>query len=226
MFSLLFTVFVTLPPNTGLNMSSVLSDLRKTVDSFDLVPENLDLLADTLPPPPPPPLEDRHHTQSLLVFLPDPDRRSDQQRLKFVLDLIVQYNTHRDFDNHHMLWEFAEDTYLINLSEPNLFLIKCTLKQAVVFALTQISLQLATTEQYNQNKVVFRLGLLIAKYDDLSPCAFKIMRDEANGIKNFDLVFQIQSLTLTFLIEQSPLVPKTVQKRLQEDYDALRHQHC
>ena len=226
MFALLFTVFVTLPPNTGLNMSSVMSDLRKTMDSFDLIPENLDLLADTLPPPPPP-LEDRYHTQSPLVFLPDPDRRSGQQRLKLVLDLIVQYNTHRDFDNNHMLWELAEDTYLINLSEPNLFLIKCTLKQAVVFTPAQISLlKIATTEQYNQNKVVFQLGLLIAKYDDLSPCAFKLMRDEANGIKNFASVFQIQSLTLKFKIEQSPLLPKTVQKRLQEDYDALRRQHC
>jgi len=44
MFALLFTVLVTLPLNTGFNMSSVLSDLRKTMDSFDLIPENLDLL--------------------------------------------------------------------------------------------------------------------------------------------------------------------------------------
>jgi len=52
MLALLFTVFVTLPPNTGFNMSSVLSDLRKTMDSFDLIPENLDLLSDSLPSTP------------------------------------------------------------------------------------------------------------------------------------------------------------------------------
>jgi len=53
------------------------------------------------------------------------------------------------------------------------------LQQAVVFTPTQISLlKIATAEQYNQNKVVLQLGLLIAKYDDLSPCAFKILRDE------------------------------------------------
>ena len=126
-----------------------------------------------------------------------------------------------------MIWALAEDTYLINLSEPHLFMIKCTLKRAVVFTPAQISiLTIATTEQCDQNKVVLRLGLLIAKYEDLSPCAFKILRDQENGVKNFDSIFQIQSLTLKFLIEQSPLLPKTVQKRLQEDYDALRRQHC
>ena len=52
------------------------------------------------------------------------------------------------------------------------------------------------------------------------------MRDEVNGINTFDSLFQIQSLTLIFLIEQFPLLPKTVQKRLQEDYDALQRQHC
>jgi len=225
MFALLFTVLVTLPPNTGFNMSSVLSDLRKTMDSFDLIPDNLDLFSDARPPPPL--LEDSFNTQSPLVFLPDPDRRSDQQKLKLVLDVIVQYNTHSDFDNHHRIWELYEDTYLINLCEPNFFLVKCTLKQAFVFTPAQISLlKIATREQSDQNKVVLQLGLLIAKYDDLAPCAFKIIRDEENGIKNFDSVFQLQSLTLKFLIEQSPLLPKTVQKRLQEDYDALRRQHC
>jgi len=171
-----------------------MSDLRKTVDSFTLVPEGLDITPITLTPPLP--LEDRSYTQSPLVFLPDPDRRTDQQRLKLVLNLIVQYHTRRNFDDHHMIWELAEDTYLINLSEPHLFLTTCTLKQVVVFAPAQISiLKIATVEQYDQNKVVLRLGLLIAKYDDLSPCAFKIMRDEENGIRNFDSVFQIQSLT-------------------------------
>jgi len=139
----------------------------------------------------------------------------------------VQYNTHRYFVDHHLIWELAEDTYLINLAEPNLFLVKCTLKQAIVFTPAQISLlKITTREQSDQNKVVLRLGLLIAKYDDLSLCAFKIMRDEANGIKIFDSIFQIQSLTLKFLIEQSPLLPKTVRRRLQEDNDALRRQHC
>jgi len=71
-------------------MSSVLSDLRKTMDSFDLIPENLDLLSDSLPSTP-------------LVFLPDPDHKSDQQTLKLVLDLIVQYNTHRYFVDHHLI---------------------------------------------------------------------------------------------------------------------------
>ena len=213
MFAQLFTVFVTLPPNTGFNISSTMSDLRKTMDSFSLIPDGLDITPITLPPPPP--LEDRSYTQSPLVFLPDPDRRTDQQRLKLVLNLIVQYNTRRNFDDHHMIWELAEDTYLINLSEPHLFMIKCTLKQAVVFTPAQISIfKITTVEQCDQNKVLLRLGLLIAKYDDLSPCAFKIMRDEENGIRNFDSVFQIQSLTLKFLIEQSPLLPNTVQKRL------------
>ena len=136
MFAQLFTVFVTLPPNTGFNISSTMSDLRKTMDSFSLIPDGLDITPITLPPPPP--LEDRSYTQSPLVFLPDPDRRTDQQRLKLVLNLIVQYNTRRNFDDHHMIWELAEDTYLINLSEPHLFLIKCTLKQAVVFTPAQI----------------------------------------------------------------------------------------
>lgn len=48
------------------------------------------------------------------------------------------------------------------------------------------------------------------------------MRDEINGIQFYDSVYQIQSLVLKFLIEQSPLLPKTVLKQLQKDYDVLR----
>jgi len=63
-----------------------------------------------------------------------------------------------------MIWELAEDTYLINLSEPHLYLVKCRAKHAVVFTPAQISLlKIATTAQFDQNKVVLRLGLLIAQ---------------------------------------------------------------
>jgi len=60
---------------------------------------------------------------------------------------------------------------LINLAESHLFLIKCTVKQAIVFTPAQIPLlKITTREQSDQNKVVLRLGQLIAKYEDLSPC--------------------------------------------------------
>jgi len=60
MFALLFTVLVTLLPNTGFNISSDMSDLRKTLDSFTFPPEGLDITPFTLLPPPP--LEDRSCT--------------------------------------------------------------------------------------------------------------------------------------------------------------------
>ena len=126
-----------------------------------------------------------------------------------------------------MILELAEDTYLINLPEPHLFSIKRAVKQAIVFTPAQIPiLKITTREQSDQNKVVLRLGQLIAKYEDLSLCVFLIMRDETNGIQSRDSIFQIQSLTFKILFERSPLLPKTVLKRLQEDYDALRCQRC
>jgi len=47
-FALLFTVFVTLLSHTGFNISSAMSDLRKTMDSFSIIPEVLDLITVTL----------------------------------------------------------------------------------------------------------------------------------------------------------------------------------
>jgi len=48
MFALLFTVFVTLPSHAGFNISSAMSDLRKTMDSFSIIPEALDSTTVTL----------------------------------------------------------------------------------------------------------------------------------------------------------------------------------
>ena len=104
----------------------------------------------------------------------------------------MRYNTHCQFIKHQLIWELAEDTYLINLAEPHLFLIKCTVKQAIVFTPAQILiLKITTREQSDQNKVVLRLRHLIAKYEDLSPCIFLMMRDETNGIQIHDSIFQI-----------------------------------
>jgi len=89
------------------------------------------------------------------------------------LDLIVPHNTYYQFVDHQLIWELAEDTYLINLDEPHLFLIKCSVKQAVVLTPVQIPiLKITTRDQSDQNKVILRLGQLIAKYEDLSPCVF------------------------------------------------------
>jgi len=48
MFALLFTVFVTLHSHTGFNISSAMSDLKKTINSFSIIPEPLDLTTVTL----------------------------------------------------------------------------------------------------------------------------------------------------------------------------------
>jgi len=70
MFALLFTVLVTLLPNTEFNMSSDMSDLRKTLHSFTFPPEGLNITPFTLPPPPP--LEDKKLHPIPLSFLTGP----------------------------------------------------------------------------------------------------------------------------------------------------------
>jgi len=73
----------------------------------------------------------------------------------------------------------------------------------------------------DQNKVILRIGQVIEKYEDLSPCAFRIRRNELYGIAIQNSASQIQALTLKFLIDQALLLPKTTLKQLKIDYEAL-----
>ena len=164
-----------------------------------------------------------HRCTTSCFFLPDPDRRTDQCNLRYILNLIIQYHTKTDFQDHNLIWELAEDTYLITLTAPDLVLIKCTLQQAVIYKPEQIALlKITTLNHIDQNKMILRLGLLSAKYGNLSPCAFKVMKNEETGITSLNSVLEVQRIALKFLVEQSPLLPKTLLKRLREDLEALR----
>ena len=111
------------------------------------------------------------------------------------MDLIIQYNNYKFLADLDIIWELAEDTYLLNLKESHLYLVKSAMQHEAVITPAQISSpKIVTNTQFDQNKVVLRLASLMAKYDDLSPCAFQIERHYVRGIATTDSLLQIQSL--------------------------------
>ena len=191
MFTLFFTVLVTLIPISEKSTGNNMAEQRVTLDSFIADQESMTIAS--------------NQAQTLIqmgaptdvplpaFFLPDPDQRTDQRNLRYILTLIIQYHTKTHFQDHNTIWELAEDTYLVTLSSPELVLIKCTSKQAVIYKPEQISLlKITTLDIIDQNKMIFRLGLLIAKYEDLLPCAFKVMRNEETGISFLNSVLEVR----------------------------------
>jgi len=80
-------------------------------------------------------------------------------------------------------------------------------------------LKLATRSGMQQNNLVMQLAMVMAKYEDLSPCTFVI--NEKSGLTSLNSVAHAHLLALKFLNEQCLLLPKTLQLRLQEDYEKL-----
>jgi len=140
-----------------------------------------------------------------------------QQNVQLALDLIVKYNSYNQFADHQLIWELAENTYLISFGDPYLFLMKCIVQQAIVLTNKQIHVMTITFKNIaDQNKASLRIGHIIIKYADLSPCVIQI-RDELFGIASQNSASHIQIFTLKFLIEQAPLLPKTTLQQLKTD---------
>jgi len=75
-----------------------------------------------------------------------------QKTIQLILDYIIKFNTHSQFVDHTNIWEIGEDTYLIHLGEPHLYLTKCTLHQALILSNKQIpSTTILTRNLADQN---------------------------------------------------------------------------
>jgi len=88
-----------------------------------------------------------------------------QQKVQLILDFIIKFQSYNQFVDHHNIWELAEDTYLISIGEPHLFLTRCTVQQAIVLNNKQIPIMTVLTKDIaDQNKAILRLGQIIAKF--------------------------------------------------------------
>jgi len=142
------------------------------------------------------------------------------QKVQLILDLIVKFRTYTQFVDHHTFWELDEDTYLISFDDAHLFLAKCTIRQAIILTNKQVPIMTVLTKYItDQNKALFRLGQIIAKYADLSPCIFQVQRNELCDYESSYSAVHLQILTLKFLMEQAPLLPKTTLDKIKIDYE-------
>jgi len=69
-----------------------------------------------------------------------------------------------------------------------------------------------------KNKMALSLASIVAKYDDLSPWIFKIEKMEDHNHFNPQSLFQTQMSIYIFLIYYSPLLPKPLTIKIQEDF--------
>jgi len=142
------------------------------------------------------------------------------QKVQLILDLIVKFRTYTQFVDHHTIWELDEDTYFISFGDAHLFSAKCTIRQAIILTNKQVPIMTVFTKHITvQNKALFSLGQIIAKYADLSPCIFEVQRNELCDCESSDSAVRLQILTLKFLMEQAPLLPKTTLDKIKIDYE-------
>ena len=139
-----------------------------------------------------------------------------------ILDYIIKFHTYSQFVDHTKIWEIDEDTYLIRFEEPHLYLTICTLHQAIILTSKQIpSSTILTSNTADQNKKIFRIGQILAKYADVAPCIFQVQVDPAYRGSASTLALQLQGQILRFCIESVPLLPKSTLQRLKSDYAIL-----
>jgi len=216
MFPMFFTVWLCLPQLIDNNMNNTLLD-GKVMNSSEIY-ENL-LSFPVLSTPTTPLLKETANLCSPKFQTTETDL---QQKVQLALDLIVKYNSYNQFVDHQLIWELAENTYSISFGDPHLFLMKCTVQQAVVLTNKQIPVMTITFKNIaDHNTATLRIGHMIAKHDDLSPCIFHIRRDELSGIASQNSASHIQIFTLIFLIKQAPLLPKTTLQQLKTEYEAM-----
>jgi len=145
-----------------------------------------------------------------------------QHTIQLILDYIIKFHTYNQFVDHTNIWEIDEDTYLIRLGEPHLYLAKFTLHQALMVSSKQIlSTTILANQVADQNKELFRLGQILAKYPDLSPCIFQVRLTESYRGSSSIAAVHSQIQILKFLLEHAPLLPKSTKQQIKSDYEAL-----
>jgi len=141
---------------------------------------------------------------------------------QLILDYIIKFHTYSQFLDHTKIWQIDEDTYIIRLDDPHLYLTKCTLNQAVLLTNKQIpSSTIITNNIADQNKEIFRTGQILAKYPDVSPCIFQVQLKSSYRGSASTLAVHLQEQILRFFIESVPLLSKPTMQRLKSDYAIL-----
>ena len=159
MHVLLFTVLITLPINTGLNLDITLTALRCSKATPEPFADLLNVSFNSVPCTPVRQVNctEKQVSEQTRTIKP----LNEQQQFQLALDLIIRYNTHCHLAGKESIWEIAEDIYLINLVETSLYVIKCRVKQAIYFTATHILMFMSSVPlawgTFDRKSILFKL---------------------------------------------------------------------
>jgi len=141
---------------------------------------------------------------------------------QLIMDFIIKFHTYNQFVDHENIWEIDDDTFLIRLGEPHLYVVKCMLQEAILLNAKQIPFMTVTTHSLaDQNKETLRIGQILAKFPDILPCIFQMQLNVSHWESSSIPAASSQKRILELLLNQAPLPPKTTVQLLKKNYEAL-----
>jgi len=135
------------------------------------------------------------------------------QLTQTILDEIIAFHPYVQSTNSVNFWEIDKNTFDIKIDDPNFYIAKCTLQQAILLNATQIPvLTILVQSEQDRQQMLLRVSTLLAKFHDLLPCIFQIKIQPSLSESIPISTISTHSKILEILLKQAPLIPSaTVQ---------------